>query len=307
MLLYILKRLFFESIPTLFVIITITFFMIRSAPGGPFSSEKAIAPEALEQLNTYYNLDKPLLIQYKLYLINLCKGDLGPSFKHINRSVNELIATSLPVSLELGFYALLFALLIGCTAGIIAAIKPNTLFDYLSMGFSMAGICIPAFVMGPILVLVFAVTARIFNVSGWDSPLDRVLPSLTLGMAYLAYIARLTRSGMIDVLKQDFITAARAKGLPEHIIILKHALPGGLQPVISFLGPAIAGLITGSFVVETIFSIPGLGRFFVTAAFNRDYTLIMGTVLLYATLIIVLNTLVDIIQAWIDPRIRQKL
>jgi len=300
---FIFNRLL-QAIPTLLAIATLTFFLIRLAPGGPFSTEKNVAPEILARLNAHYGLDKPMIVQYGGYMLNLLRGNLGPSFKYPNRTVNELIAGAAPVSFELGMWALLFALVAGLTAGIIAVSRPNTLFDHLPMGLAMTGICVPTFVLGPLLVLGIALKLGWLSVSGWVVPGDRILPALTLGAPYAAYIARLTRGGLMEMLPQDFIRTARAKGLPEHVVIFRHALKGGLLPVISFLGPAVAGLVTGSFVVETIFQIPGLGRFFIMAAFNRDYTMIMGTVLFYATLIIVLNMLVDIMQAWMDPRVR---
>jgi len=300
---FIFNRLL-QAIPTLLAIATLTFFLIRLAPGGPFSTEKSVAPEILARLNAHYGLDKPMIVQYGGYMLNLLRGNLGPSFKYPNRTVNELIAGAAPVSFELGMWALLFALGTGLTAGIIAVSRPNTLFDHLPMGLAMTGICVPTFVLGPLLVLGIALKLGWLSVSGWVVPGDRILPALTLGAPYAAYIARLTRGGLMEMLPQDFIRTARAKGLPEHVVIFRHALKGGLLPVISFLGPAVAGLVTGSFVVETIFQIPGLGRFFIMAAFNRDYTMIMGTVLFYATLIIVLNMLVDIMQAWMDPRVR---
>jgi len=300
---FIFNRLL-QAIPTLLAIATLTFFLIRLAPGGPFSTEKNVAPEILARLNAHYGLDKPMIVQYGGYMLNLLRGNLGPSFKYPNRTVNELIAGAAPVSFELGMWALLFALVAGLTAGIIAVSRPNTLFDHLPMGLAMTGICVPTFVLGPLLVLGIALKLGWLSVSGWVVPGDRILPALTLGAPYAAYIARLTRGGLMEMLPQDFIRTARAKGLPEHIVIFRHALKGGLLPVVSFLGPAVAGLVTGSFVVETIFQVPGLGRFFIMAAFNRDYTMIMGTVLFYATLIIVLNMLVDIMQAWMDPRVR---
>jgi oligopeptide transport system permease protein len=303
MLNFIIRRLLI-AIPTLFVIATVTFFLIRVAPGGPFASEKNIAPETLARLNEHYGLDAPLATQYLRYLGNVLRGNLGPSFKYPNRTVNELIAESFPVSFELGALALLFALIIGLTAGIIAAQRPNTVLDHLPMSLAMAGICIPLFVMGPLLVLVFSLQLGWFHVSGWNSLADRVLPAIALGSPYAAYIARLTRGGMLEIMPQDFIRTAHAKGLSESAVVLKHALRGGILPVVSFIGPAAAGLVTGSFVIETIFQIPGLGRFFVMASFNRDYTMILGTVLFYATLIILLNMLVDIMQAWLNPRVR---
>jgi len=300
---FILRRLL-ETIPVLLIIVTVTFFMLRFVPGGPFTSEKALAPEIQRNIEAHYGLDQPLYRQYLSYLGNLLHGELGPSFKYVNRSVGEIIADKFPVSLELGLLTLLVSLLVGIPAGILAAVKRNTWWDYGASTLAMVGICLPTFVLGPILVLVFAIHFNWFNASGWYTPLDRVLPSLTLGLAYAAYIARLTRGGMIEVLSQDFIRTARAKGASELRIVFKHALKGGLMPVISFLGPAAAGLITGSFVIETVFQIPGLGREFVNAAFNLDYSLVQGTVLLYAFLIVMLNLCVDITQYALNPRSR---
>lgn len=303
MLRFIARRLL-ETIPVLFIIATGTFFMIRLAPGGPFDSEKRVTPEIQKNLEAYYGLDRPLFEQYLDYMGSLVRGDLGPSFRYPNRSVNELIADAFPASLELGCYALAVALTLGISAGLIAALRPNTWTDYVPMSLAMAGICLPTFVMGPLLVLIFAIGLGQFNASGWDFARDRVLPALTLGGYYAAYVARLTRGGMLEVLNQDFIRTARAKGASELRIVMKHALKGGILPVVSFLGPATAGLLTGSFVVETIFQVPGLGRFFVTAAFNRDYTMVLGTVLFYATLIVLLNLAVDVILAWLNPKVR---
>jgi oligopeptide transport system permease protein len=300
---FILNRLL-QCIPVLFIIATVTFFMMRAAPGGPFDAEKKVSAEVKRNLERHYGLDKPLSTQYFNYLKNLLRGDLGPSFKYPNRSVNELIGDAFPVSLELGAYALAVALIFGMIPGTIAAVNPNSAADYGPMSFAMVGICIPTFVMGPLLILVFALTLDWFNASGWFFPRDRVLPALTLGAYYSAYVARLTRGGMLEILNQDYIRTARAKGASLSRIVFKHALRGGILPVVSFLGPAIAGLLTGSFVVETIFQIPGLGRFFVTAAFNRDYTMVMGTVLFYATLILLLNLLVDVALVWLNPKLR---
>ena len=234
----------------------------------------------------------------------LLLGELGPSFKYPDFTVEELIRRSFPISLQLGLTALVIALALGLPAGIIASLNKNSLLDYLPMSTAMMGICLPTFVMGPLLILIFSSGLGWFSPLGWYTWGDMVLPSLTLGLYYAAYIARLTRGGMLEVLNQDFIRTARAKGASERRVVLKHALKGGLLPVVSFLGPAFAGLISGSFIIETIFFIPGLGRFFVTAAFNRDYTMVIGTVLFYATLIILLNLLVDIVQAWLNPRTR---
>lgn len=293
-----------ETVPVLWVIATITFFLTRLAPGGPFETEKNFPPEIKAHLEAYYGLNRPLYEQYFDYLGHLLHGDLGPSFKYSNRTVNEIIANAFPVSLELGSEALVVALLIGLTAGITASLFPNRWMDYVPMSLSMIGICLPTFVLGPLLILVFALWLGLFNASGWFVPSDRVLPAVTLGTYYAGYIARLTRGGMLDILNQDFIRTARAKGASSLRVVWRHALKGGLLPVVSYLGPAVAGLITGSFVVETIFQIPGLGQYFVTAAFNRDYTLVLGTVLFYAVVIILLNLVVDILLVWLNPRLR---
>ncbi len=294
-----------QAIPVILVVITVTFFLVRAAPGGPFSSEKAVSPQVKAALEAQYNLDQPVLQQYFTYLSDLVRGDMGPSFRYPGRDVSELIFQGLPVTAELGLYALLVAVIIGTLAGVFAALKPNTLQDYIPMSLSMVGICMPSFLLGPLLVLVFGVWLGWLPVSGWGNTFgDKILPSLTLGAMYAAYISRLSRSGMLEVLSQDYLRTARAKGLPEHVVIIKHALRGGLLPVISFLGPAFAGLLSGSFVVETIFQIPGLGRFYVQAAFNRDYTMILGTTVFLASLIVVFNLLSDVAAAWLNPRLR---
>ena len=294
-----------QAIPTLWVIATLTFFMTRFAPGGPFDSEKAIAEEIRVKLESHFGLDRPLFEQYLIYLQNLLHGDLGPSFKYPEWDVSELIATAFPVSLTLGILSLLIALCIGIPIGMIAALRRNSWMDYLPMSLSMAGICLPTFVLGPLLIFALSTNLGVLPPLGWYGPGDWILPSLTLGLFYAAYIARLTRAGMLETLQLDYIRTARAKGANSWRILTKHAAKGGLLPVVTFLGPAFAGLITGSFVIESIFFIPGLGKFFVTAAFNRDYTMVLGTVLFYATLIIFLNLLVDILQAWLDPKARQ--
>jgi len=301
MLIFILKRIL-KAVPVLFIVATVTFFMIRLAPGGPFSSEKSITPEAMASINQYYGLDKPEILQYMDYLGNLIHGNLGPSYQYPNRTVNELIAAAFPVSFELGLSAMLFALIIGVIAGVIASCRQNKLGDYVPMSLVMLGICIPSFVLGPVLIWLFSIHLGWFNVTGWGSLSDMVLPTITLGALYAANIARLSRGGMLEVMSMDFIRTAKAKGLSEFWIVYKHSLKGGLLCVVAYIGPAIAGVITGSFVVETIFQVPGLGRLFVQAAFNRDYSMIMGTVLFYALLIIILNLIVDIVQITIDPR-----
>ena len=300
---FILSRIL-QAVPTLWVIATLTFFMTRFAPGGPFDAEKTIPEEIKVKLHSHFGLDLPLFDQYLLYLKNLLQGDLGPSFKYPGWEVSELIGSAFPVSLTLGILSLCIALLIGLPAGIIAALRQNTWLDYLPMSLSMAGICLPSFVLGPILIFAFSTQLGLFPPLGLYGATDWVLPSLTLGFFYAAYVARLTRAGMLETLKLDYIRTARAKGASDWRIIFGHALRGGLLPVVTFLGPAFAGLISGSFVIETIFFIPGLGKFFVTAAFNRDYTMVLGTVLFYATLILMLNLLVDLLQAVLDPKSR---
>ena len=300
---FILSR-FLQSLLALFLVITATFFMIRFVPGGPFTQEKAVTPEILRNLEAHYGLNKPLWQQYLDYLGSLSRGDLGPSFKYPNRTVNEIIADKVPVSAELGAIALSLALVLGILLGTFAAVRRNTWIDYVASSFGLAGISIPTFVVGPLLVLLFAIHLGWFNASGWYGPADRVLPALVLGLAYAAPISRLTRGGMLEVLHQDFIRTARAKGASEWRVVTRHALRGGLLPVVSYLGPAVAGILTGSFVIETIFQIPGIGREFVNSAFNRDYTLVLGTVILYAVLIMALNLAVDIVQAWLNPKVR---
>jgi oligopeptide transport system permease protein len=303
MLRFIVRRLL-QVIPVLFVIITATFFMVRFVPGGPFTAEKAIPPEILKNLEAHYGLDQPLWRQYLSYLGKIAHGDFGPSFKYSNRTVNEIIADKLPVSLELGSLALLVALLVGLPLGVLAAVRRNSWLDYLASSIGMLGISVPTFVLGPLLVLFFAIRLGWVNASGWYGPSDRVLPALTLGFVYAAYLMRLTRGGMLEVLNQDYIRTARAKGASELRIVLRHALRGGLLSVVAFLGPAIAGILTGSFVIETIFQIPGLGREFVNSAFNRDYTLVLGTVMLYASLIVLLNLAADVAQVWLNPKLK---
>ena len=306
MLRFIISRLL-QAIPVIFIVITATFFLVRAAPGGPFDAEKVVLPEVKRALEAQYKLDLPLHEQYFAYLSDLAQGELGPSFKYPGRSVNEILFSGLPVTAELGFYALLIALIIGVTAGVFASLKPNTRQDYIPMGLAMIGICMPSFLLGPLLVLVVGIYLEWLPISGWGSiPGDKILPSITLGAAYAAYVARLSRAGMLEILSQDYIRTARAKGLPEWLVVGKHALRGGLIPVVAFLGPAFAGLLAGSFVVETIFQIPGLGRFYVQAAFNRDYTMILGMTVFFATLIILFNLLSDMLALWLNPKLRQQ-
>ena len=293
------------AIPVLLTVVTLTFLMVHSAPGGPFDEEKAVSPEVLIKLNEKYNLDQPLSAQYFDYLSGILVGDFGPSFRYPGRSVTELISIGLPVTFELALYSILFALAVGLLAGILGALKPNTPLDYIPMSTAMIGICIPSIILGPSLILIFGIWLEWVPVSGWGyMPGDKLLPTLTLGTAYAAYCARLTRGGMLEILNQDFIRTARAKGLSESRVVVVHALRGGLTPVIAFLGPAMAGLLAGSFVVETIFGIPGLGRFYVEAAFNRDYTMILGSSIFFSFLIIFFNLISDLIAAALNPKLR---
>ncbi|MDB9970959.1 ABC transporter permease subunit [Porticoccaceae bacterium] len=296
-----------QAIPVLLIVISATFMLVHSAPGGPFSADKAVPPEVIKALEAQYKLDQPMWKQYVSYLGDVLQGDFGPSFKYSGRTVNELIAAGIPATAELALYAMLVALIIGVSAGVAAAMRPNTLQDYVPMSAAMLGICMPSFLLGPLLVLIFGIYLEWLPVSGWgDMPGDKIMPSITLGTGYAAYIARLSRGGMLEVLSQDYIRTARAKGLSEPVIIFKHAMRGGLIPVVAFLGPAFAGLLGGSFVVETIFQIPGLGRFYVQAAFNRDYTMILGMTIFFATLIILFNLLSDMLTIWLDPKLRQQ-
>jgi len=292
-------------IPTLLMLITVAFFLIRVAPGGPFDAEKTLPPEVEANLHAKYHLDEPLLQQYFRYLGQVAVFDFGPSYHYKDWTVNELIGQGYPISLTVGLAAMVLAFFLGTFLGIAAALRQNTAVDYSLMGFAMLGISIPNFVIAPILILLLAVYAGWLPAGGWDwSIASMVLPVVTLALPVTAYIARLTRGSMIEVLHSNFIRTARAKGLPESVVIRRHALRPALLPVISFLGPATAGMISGSVVIERIFSIPGLGSYFVQGALNRDYTLVMGVVIFYGVLIIVLNFLVDLIYAWLNPKIR---
>jgi oligopeptide transport system permease protein len=301
---YSLKRLA-SAVPTLLLLITVAFFMIRIAPGGPFDSERALPAEVEANLAAKYHLDEPLIMQYGRYLWQIARLDFGPSFHYLDWSVNDLIAQGAPVSFTLGFLALLLALLIGVPVGAWAAMRQNRPMDYGVMSVAMIGISVPNFVMAPVLILVFAITLGWLPAGGWELSFSRMLlPVVTLALPMIAYIARITRGSMIEVLHSPFIRTARAKGMPEKTIIIEHALKPALLPVISYLGPAAAAILTGSVVVERIFTIPGIGSYFVQGALNRDYTLVMGVVILYGVLIIVFNFIVDLLYAWLDPRIR---
>ncbi len=292
-------------VPTLLLLITVVFFLVRVAPGGPFDTEKALPPEIEANLNAKYHLDEPLVQQYFRYLGQVLVFDFGPSFQYKDWTVNELIAQGFPVSLTVGGLAMLLGFVIGVSVGVAAALRQNSAADFTTMGFAMLGVSIPNFVVAPVLILLFAVYAGWLPAGGWDwTWQSAVLPVITLALPVIAYIARLMRGSMIEVLHSDFIRTARAKGLPERYVILHHAFKPALLPVLSYMGPATAALITGSVVVERIFSIPGLGSYFVQGALNRDYTLVMGVVIFYGVLIILLNLLVDLLYSLLDPKIR---
>jgi oligopeptide transport system permease protein len=299
---FVLRRLLI-MIPTLWVIGSLTFFLVRFAPGGPFVSERDIPAEAREALYAKYGLDRPLPEQYVSFLSHAVVFDFGPSYKHPNQEVREILFEAFPVSLELGAWALLVALLLGVPIGMWAAAKQNTAADYTSMSMALLGVSIPNFVLGPVLVLGFALTLYALPAALWTGWESRILPVLTLSAVYIAYIARLTRGGMLETLRQDYIRTARAKGLSERVVVARHALRLGILPVVSFLGPATARVVMGSLVVEQIFAIPGLGRHLVQGAFNRDYTLVLGVVLFYAVFLLILNLLVDLAYAYLDPRV----
>jgi oligopeptide transport system permease protein len=299
---YVARRLLL-FVPTLWAIATLTFFLMRLAPGGPFNAERDIPPAARAALAQRYGLDRPLAAQYASFLAHAARLDFGPSYKFPAREVREIIAGGFRVSAELGGWALLVALIAGIPLGVIAALRQNSAADAAVMAVALAGVSIPNFVLGPLLVMVFSLGLYWLPPALWEGPQSRVLPVLALAAAYVAYVARLTRAGMLEVLRQDFIRTARAKGLPERAVVLGHALRIGLLPVVSYLGPAAAAIVMGSLVVEQVFAVPGLGRYLVNGAFNRDYTLVMGVVLFYAAFLMALNLLVDLAYAWLDPRV----
>ena len=338
---FVLRRLL-GLVPTLLVIFTLSFLLMRAAPGGPFDAEKPVPAEVKRNLELQYHLREPWCearflpalrapglspaverairadapwasraeklctgaFQYGWMLSNYVRGDFGPSYKYKDRSVNEFIASGLPVTMQLGLVAMTFALLIGLGAGLIAATKQNLWQDHASMGAALLGISVPNFVLGPVLIFVFSLTLAWLPPARWDGIRYMLIPGFTLGIAYAAYVARLTRGGMLEVVRQDYIRTARAKGLSERLVILRHAVRGGLLPVVSYLGPALAGLFTGSIVIERIFNIPGVGRYFVDAALNRDITLAMAVVVVDAVFLLVANLVVDVILGLLDPRVR---
>lgn len=305
MLKFIFKRLL-EAIPTLLVLITVSFFMMRFAPGNPFSSERSLSPEVMAHIQQKYGLDKPMYQQYLTYMGNLLEGDLGPSFKYKDYTVNELVSKALPVSATIGSVAFIFALVLGVSLGIMAALKQNSWIDYGSMALAMFGVVVPSFVLAPVLTLIFSINLKWLPAGGWQGgqlPF-MVLPVIGMAMYYISSIARIMRGSMIEVLHSNFIRTARAKGLPLHHIILRHALRPAMLPVVSYLGPAFVGIITGSVVIETIFGLPGIGQLFVNGALNRDYSMVLGLTILVGALTITFNAVVDILYAFIDPKIR---
>lgn len=295
-----------EAIPTLLFLITISFFMMRLAPGSPFTGERNLPPAVLANIEAKYNLNDPLWLQYLNYLKQLLHGDFGPSFKYKDHTINGLLSDALPVSIELGVYAFIIAVVIGVTMGIIAALKQNSAFDYGLMTLAMAGVAIPSFVKAPLMVLIFAVILKWFPAGGWNDGafMNLVLPVTALSLSYIASIARITRGSMIETMNSQFIRTARAKGLPLRHIVIKHALRPASLPVISYLGPAFVGIITGSIIIETIFGLPGIGQLFVNGALNRDYSLVLSLTILVGVLTIVFNAIVDILYAVIDPKIK---
>jgi oligopeptide transport system permease protein len=309
---YVFRR-FLGALPTLFIIVTLTFFMMHAAPGGPFDSQRKLPPEVERNIEAAYNLDKPVWQQYLIYLGRAVQGDLGPSFKNKDFTVVQLIGTGLPVSARLGLSAMTLALFLGSLLGIWAALRQNRWQDYSVMTIAMAGITIPTFVTAPILTLIFGVYGVSFfgqqislPVGGWNGGALRnmILPVTVLALPQIAVIARLMRGSMVEVLRANYIRTAQAKGVPTHLIIFRHALRAAALPLVSYLGPAVAALLTGSLIVEEIFGLPGIGRYFVQGALNRDYTLVMGVVICYAALIILLNFIADIVYGLLDPRVR---
>lgn len=303
-LVYTVKRLL-AIVPTLLVVVTLAFFALRFLPGGPFDRERAVPAEIQAALDARYHIDEPLRVQYWRWLSDLAlRGDLGPTFRYPNRTVNEIIAASLPVSATLGVLALIFALAVGVPLGILGATRRGTVTDGVVTGASLLAAAVPSFVLAPLLVLVFALDLHLLPAARWDSWRHAVLPVICTGLPAAAYFARLTRAGVIEVLGARFIDAARARGLPEHLVIVRHALPGGLLPLVGYLGPAASGLLVGSMAIEKLFDVPGMGRYFVEAAANRDYNLVLGVTIVYGVLVMALNTAADLAHGLLDPRVR---
>jgi oligopeptide transport system permease protein len=293
-------------VPTLFVIITLSFLIIRLAPGGPFDDEQGLPPAIRANLDAAYGLDQPIATQYVRYLASLAHGDFGPSFKFRDTRVAELISQGLPVSLTLGLSAILLSILLGIPLGIVAALRRDTLIDHSVRTVAALGVALPSFVIGPLLALVFGLYLHWLPVAGWGEPRYLVLPVITLALPVIAYVARLTRTSFIEVMRANFIRTARAKGIGELRIVLRHGLRPALMPVVSYLGPATAFVVTGSLVVETVFGLPGTGRYLVQGAINRDYTLVMGMIVVYGCLTLLCNLISDLIYGWLDPRVRHE-
>jgi oligopeptide transport system permease protein len=300
---YAIRRLLLV-IPTLWVVLSVLFFLLRVVPGGPFDAEKALPSEIQKAQLAYYNLDAPVAVQYKDWLANVVlRQDLGPSFRYAGRTVNEILRISFPYSAQLGLFAALLAVSIGVPLGVYAATKHNRAADHAAMGVAMLGVSVPRFVLAPILVMIFSLELYLLPAARWETWRHMLLPVLCAGLPMAAYIARLSRAGMLEVIRSDFVRTARAKGLSERRVILRHALKGALLPVVTYLSPGLSGLLIGSLVIERIFNIPGMGRYLVEAATNRDYNLVMGVVLVYGVLVMVLNAVVDIAYKYLDPRV----
>ncbi len=300
---FLVKRLI-SGVLVIFAVATLTFFLMRKVPGGPFDTEKIHPPEIQKNIDAKYHLNDPVYVQYYDYMSELLKGDLGPSFKYRNRRVQHILMDTFPVSAKLGLLALLISVTFGVSAGVISAVKRDTVIDRLSIFGASLGIAIPSFVLGAFFIWLFSFKLRIFPAALWETPRHAVLPALALGLGPASYLARLTRSSMLEVLAKDYVRTARAKGLSGAKVILKHALRNSMGPVVTVVGPLVAMLVTGSFIVEKIFSVPGMGQFFITAVTNRDYPLIMGVTLVYTTLIVIMNMVVDVVYSLLDPRVR---
>jgi oligopeptide transport system permease protein len=299
---YVFKRLI-EMVPVMLIVVTATFFLAHAVPGGPFDKERPLPAEVKARLEEYYGLDRPIYVQWWNYVSRLAQGDLGPSLKYPGWTVNEVIGSRIPVSVSLGLVSLLLAILIGVPVGVLAAVRPNSWLDRVPMGFSLIGICVPSFVLGPLFALVFSLGLGWVPPCGWGSAIHFILPACTLGLITAAPLARLTRGSMMEVRSLDYVRTAYAKGVPPLRVWFVHALRNALLPVITYLGPAAAALVSGSFVVESLFDVPGLGRLFVSAIINRDVTLILGTTIIYAVALLVLNLLADLTNAALNPRI----
>jgi oligopeptide transport system permease protein len=311
MLRFLLRRLLI-AIPTMFIVVTLAFFMMRAAPGSPFVGERHLSPEVEANVMAKYGMNRPLGVQYLNYVGGVLHGDFGPSLKYKDKSVVQIIAQGFPHSLLIGGLAMVLAAVVGVTLGVIGALRQNGPADYAAMGVAVLGVCIPTFVTAPLLVLLLASKLGVLPTGGWPTasePLSSawryfVMPIAVLSLPQIAIISRLTRAGMIEVMRSNYVRTARAKGLPEHSVVFRHALRGAILPLVSYIGPATAGVITGSLVVERIFSLPGIGKAFVSSALQRDYTVVMGVVILYAGLILFLNLVADVLYAALDPRVR---